>query len=289
MKTISDLTKFDDAIGEIKRVWDPDEEMKEWAEEARIKQVQWVTEHRWNGHRREERVHPSSLEKKCDNYLYLELLGAIRHPKKMGKTTGVFDMGTACHLVFDYLMESRAFYKEYTHVSEFKVEGYPNALNLRMCGSADGYSERVISDLDLRILWELKSASKEVFSALGSRPKKQNLIQSHAYAWSADIPIIVVVYMNKNNGATRSYIEEFSPALWRQPRKRVERLVDAAMSNTLITSVEKHVTKSCRYCDFLEECGPDLSQFEEVEEGDKGGWLKGSRKRAVRKARISTQ
>jgi len=284
---IHDLDDFDDPVRAVKEVWDPTAEIEAWSREARVRQIQWETRHLWNATRTAERVHPSSLEKLCDNYLYLELLGAGRHPKSMGKTTGVFDMGTACHLVFDYLMETRAMVKDYVHVSEFKVKKFPNAVKLRMCGSADGYSERVIKDIELRILWELKSMSGSQFSLLGSHPKKANLVQSHAYAWCADIPIIVVVYMNKENGSVRCFVEPFSPPLWRPSKDRVKRLVETAMNPALIQSVEKHITKSCRYCDLLEECNPDPERFGVKKED---GWLKKSKRtRALRKPRTSTE
>lgn len=276
---IEHLQHVKDPVGLIQSLWDPQKEIDHWRQEARLQGIEWETRHVWNRHRRQERFHPSSLERKCDNYLYLELLGGRRVPKALGKKTGgIFDIGTACHLMFDYWMESRAHKHGYVHESEFKIENLDPALKLRMCGSADGYSERRFGNIIVRIIWELKTASGESFSRLGAHPKKSNLVQSHAYAHAADVPIIIVVYMNKENGMINCFIEPFDRGLWLPQQRRMEDLAKLANDERLITHAHRHITKSCRYCDFLEECRPEGIEIK-TKENTEVRWHKTKRAR----------
>lgn len=269
LRTIEDLESFSDVRKMLKKVWDPSHEIDDWHDQARIVGQSWESTHTWNSPRSVGNIHSSSITYSCDNFLLLELKGTPRVVKSMGKTAATFDMGTAIHLMMDYLTTSRSIYYNYDHVNELPIHEYDKAKDLHICGHADGMEDRIVSDISLRVILEYKSCSSEFFSRLRSTPPKKTVRQVHAYMWATNIPISVVIYINKCNENKKSFIIPYDKKVWEPMEARVRKIIDLYEKGEI---AQKHINNSCSYCDFFEECNP----YEEKEK-----WKKNIRRKTI--------
>ena len=258
--SIDDLYSFKgDVVTELEKVWNPAQEIDDWIGKAREIGMQWQIKHTFNDHRLEGYFHPSSFSNTCDNFLYLELLEAERKNKNLGKRTKIYDIGTAYHLVLNYWTPTRAIYHNYTHLNEFPVKDFDYAKKLRMCGSADGYEERTIGDIELKFFYEFKSTKSA--AKLGNRPSTSYRQQISGYMRAADVPITVFIYVDKSTEDLVYFIERYQDPTWRPIEKRLKSLIELAKDKNMYQHADKNINKSCRFCDFFEVCKPDMSKF----------------------------
>lgn len=234
--------------------WDITGELRSWAKEVAVKQIKFQTTHLWNEDRKEGRIHPSSLGTKCDFRLFLELAGGAQKRQVTEGLQRIFDMGTAIHLILEYYQTTRAMIHDYEYLAE--VGHWKNskiAEQLMMCGSTDGTMQRTFKqlDLNLRCLWEYKSSNTTQFPA--NKPKKDAVIQSHAYMRMADAPMTVILYYRKDDSVMQAFPVFFDWEVWQPVEDRISKIVDLYQE---YKEPEKAPGGHCSMCPFLIDCEP---------------------------------
>lgn len=254
-------------IQELKE-FDPVHDISEWAAYAANNNVLWGTNFFWNEHRAKRAIHPSSLGNICDMFLYLELVGAEVIKKSTSQQQMIFDVGTAIHEMMHYYQGSRAECMGYNYEKEVGFhhkEDISRRPDLKMAGHCDG---RTLGwPLDTPVLWEYKSANDNSYQRLKS-PMKDHLTQAHAYMANLEVPLMIIIYINKNaSGEMAAFKIPFNSAFWKPHEDRIKRIVKMADS---LTEPNKVVTKRCFKCQFYEECEPGIEprRSEDLDESE---------------------
>lgn len=181
--------------------------------------------------------HPSSVNKDaCKLALYFDRMGTPPKPSHDVSLQWIFDEGHGTHeSIQSRLRRHLGFH------NEIKIR----INSLHVAGSADGVFVR--EDWVL----EIKSIGESGFSTL-TRPKEDHIWQLHLYMFAFDIPRGQLLYVNRNNGARRTFRVKFDPQVWGQ-------IVE------LLEEVEGHVQRReppvvtpvpfvCRNCKFAYCC-----------------------------------
>ena len=143
---------------------------------------------------------------------------------------------------------------DYEYLAEVKHwKNSEIADQLRMCGSTDGTMHRVFKelDLDLRALWEYKSSNISQFPT--NKPKKDAVIQSHAYMRMANIPMTVILYYRKDDSILQAFPVFFDWNIWKPVEDRISRIVELYDN---FEEPDKAPGGHCTMCPFLIECSP---------------------------------
>lgn len=273
--TIADLTEDQGPI--IKSFLEDHDfsrEMENWALTAAKRHIFYNAPLSWNCPRLKKVFHPSGLIGDCDFKLFLDLWGANYVPKQTKFLQMIFDTGTAVHSQLDYLFMTHAADLDYDFIPEigFKPtyvedttgkEGETWVENdtideLRTAGHADGQMTRVFrigkKEIRLRIVFEFKTISSSGFRKL-TKPHSAHLKQVHAYMTCLDVPITVILYINKDNSNTVAFPIIYDRELWLPLEKRMRHV------KALVENYQEPVRKTgsgCRSCGYLETCAPPL-------------------------------
>jgi hypothetical protein len=253
-----------DIIKNIINNWDISKEIESWSIEAARKKIGYETYFKWNNPRERNVIHPSSLGNPCDMFLYLQSVGGHAIPKELWKKRMIFDTGTAIHLQMQYYQKSRAEHYGYTYQEEVRFSGSKLSEELNLYGSADGYMCRSFDnkgeEYKIRMIWEYKTTNKAKFEKLGSKIGYNYLAQIHAYMAIADIPIAILLYICKDNSLTKAIPIYFDHDFWSNIHAR---LLDIRRHASQIIDPVRHISDSCKYCDFYEDCSPKNSLSQE--------------------------
>jgi hypothetical protein len=246
------------AIRKLIEEWDVAEELRQWAEQLQQTRTPWVTTVNWGAPRKDNVFHPSSLNNSCDQYLYLEYVGALKREKMNSGTKLIMDAGTLLEHQYQYYQHTRALREGYAYDSSFPVWKHGRlAKELALGGEADGLMDRelVLSNtrIDLRCIFEYKSINKDGFSGLRTKPSIKYVRQVQAYLASMDIPLCVIVYINRDNSEPRHFFVWYSPDIWSPLEERVRSIKQKADN---FEFVDKNTGNTCKWCKFFEDCAP---------------------------------
>lgn len=259
MKTVRLRTRSDDTP-EVRKLisrWDVSGELREWAGKLNEHSIPWTTTVDWGKPRKDNVFHPSSLDHSCDLYLWLEYVGAGKKDKLAGDTKLILDAGTLLEHQYQYYQHTRALHEGYHYESDYPVWKHGRLSKIGLGGASDGLMERDLrigrTILDLRILWEYKTINKDGFSGLRNRPAIKYVRQTQAYMASMNIPLTVILYINRDNSEPRHFFTWYDPELWEPKEARLRKLKRMADD---YEEPERTIGKSCRWCKFFEECEP---------------------------------
>jgi hypothetical protein len=263
LRKISDIDRIGrEKIESILGGWDPVEETRRWIKTATDKRVPWKTEFDWNGNRNHSRFHPSSLDNPCDMSLYLQIAGGDYVKDSIAQSQAALDTSTAVHLQMHYYRGTRAIHHGYTYEHDVPLwKSSRTANDLQLCGEADGYEERLIKlpgdEIDIRFIWEYKIYNEDGFRKLTS-PSAGYMKQVHAYMITGDIPLAVIMYVNKNRTIQmKAYKILFRPQTWDPIEARLRKLIQLKEE---VKNPEKNMG-SCKSCGYKAECGQVIRRY----------------------------
>jgi len=208
--------------------------------------------------------HPSSLTNPCDRFLFYELVGAPETEKLNAQKLLIFDTGTVIHEQLQYYQHTLAERKGFFYDHEVAVsKDSEHAQDLHLGGSTDGYVERLLRlqfngekvVIDLRAIFDYKSASASAFSSLRRTPNSSYVKQTLAYMWALDVPLSCILYYNKDTSLMRNFLVPFRQATWSPIEQRLRKILEVAKTYKIPM---RSPGKSCRWCKFFEECDPPL-------------------------------
>lgn len=255
LQSIGDDTREMRAL--IKK-WNVSEELWQWSSQLRKTPVPWVTTHDWNKVRKDQVFHPSSAENKCDFFLWLEYVGAKSVDKLPPNTQLIMDSGTMLEHQYQYYQHTRAIHEGYFYDSSYPVWKHGElSTTLGLGGEADGLMERTLRlgdvDIEMRAIFEYKTINRDGFSGLRSKPSIKYVRQVHSYMASMDIPLTVIVYINRDNAEPKHFFSWFDPKIWTPIEERFQRIKKLADD---YQEAEKNIGDSCKWCRFFEDCAP---------------------------------
>ncbi len=166
---------------------------------------------------RYEGLHPSQLPHSCLLKIYNEMIGAPSQGKIEPRVQLIFDLGHAVHHMFQSYGLNGAWGPHYKH--EVEISGRYQALAdaLMIEGHADADNLLIIDDIpdapifEVGIVHEYKSING--FKRLAS-PKPAHKQQAMLYSAALNRPVVVYMYLNKNDSNLTDFPVAFDPALW---------------------------------------------------------------------------
>lgn len=173
-------------------------------------------------------IHPSQLPHPCLLKIYWEMEGREAREKHEARALFTFDIGHAVHHMLQSYGQLGAWGSLYT--PEAKIRTQPLAEELFIVGSADADSILIIDDIpnapiyELGVIHEYKTIKKENFEKL-TRPKPEHLRQASSYGALLDRPVVVYLYVNKNDSNMSDFPVQYDYALWKPMEEKARLLL----------------------------------------------------------------
>lgn len=182
--------------------------------------------------------HPSALAG-CTRALFYD---RISTPKVLAKQDAssleIFELGHAIHERLQLIFKEHAgFQKEVPAVVK----------ELEITGSMDG----VFTKEDWVL--EIKSIGSSGYSQL-VRPKEAHVIQLHCYMAAARIPRAQLLYVNRDNGAKRTFRVHFSQETWDKIVAKINEVEQRVRDNDVPDREPDFF--QCKVCPFAHICRP---------------------------------
>jgi CRISPR/Cas system-associated exonuclease Cas4 (RecB family) len=177
-------------------------------------------------------IHPSQIAKPCDLRIFNEMVGKEGREKIESRLQLIFDTGHAVHDMFQNYGAAGAWGPEYK--AEVKVNGEFQKISeeLMLEGSADADNILVIDDItsegpiyEVGLIHEYKTMKAENFNKL-SAPKPEHKKQATIYSAALNRPIVVYLYLNKNDQNLMDFPVPFNHEEWAIIKQRCSFLVE---------------------------------------------------------------
>lgn len=185
-----------------------------WAECGECKGVGHVLrEPRYDG------IHPSQLPHPCMLKIFHEMIGNTVEQTFEARMLLIFDVGTAVHRMFQGYGAKGAWGPHYEKEVPISVEFQELANALMLEGSADAENILTIDDIpnapiyEVGLIHEYKSINSNGFEKL-TRPKPEHKTQALVYSAALNRPVVVYMYLNKNDSNIADFPVPFEPELW---------------------------------------------------------------------------
>jgi CRISPR/Cas system-associated exonuclease Cas4 (RecB family) len=198
----------------------------EWVPCSKCNKKGWVLdEPRYPG------IHPSQLPHPCMLKVWNEMTGVEGHEKIEPRTRLIFDIGHAVH----HMMQTYGAHGAWGDVfykPESKLTGeiQPLSEELMIEGSADAENIIIVDNIpnapiyEVGVVHEYKTINTDGYGKL-SRPKPEHKQQATIYAKVLNRPIVVYLYLNKNDSSLKDFPVEFDPAQWNTLEHKARLLV----------------------------------------------------------------
>lgn len=201
-------------------------------------------------------IHPSQVIGACLLKVYWQLLGIEEVSSFNAKTLLIFDIGHAVHHMFQTYGQHGAWGEYY--VPEIKITdgSHELATELFIEGHADADTVMVIDDIpnapvyEVGIVHEYKTINKANFGKL-TRPKPEHKQQATIYSTVLNRPVVVYLYLCKDDSTMRDFPVEFDQGLWEVIKAKIVTIIQHYDSG-----VEPPASPSfgCGECGFFNRC-----------------------------------
>lgn len=211
-------------------------------------------------------IHPSQVIHQCMLRIFWEMQGKEAVQKHEARLLLIFDFGTALHHMMQGYGEKGAWGPHYKKEVPINVDTQELAKHLMLEGSAD--AENILT-LDIEghpfyevgLIHEYKSINSENYSKLTVRPKPDHKLQASVYAAVLDRPIVVYLYMNKNDSSISDFPVPFDESLWSSLYTKCATLVDHydryaedERRGALPVLPPATVSFACKDCQYSDSC-----------------------------------
>ena len=176
-------------------------------------------------------LHPSQVGHPCLLKVYNDMVGVSGETKVEPRKRLLFDLGHAVHHQFQSYGEAGAWGPNYRKEVEVSSRFQDLAKQLMLEGHADADNILTINITDHPVIYEVgivheyKTTNSNIFEKL-HRPKPEHKQQAMLYGAALNRPVIVYLYMNKNDSNLLDFPVEFEPTLWEQLFNKVSILKD---------------------------------------------------------------
>jgi hypothetical protein len=177
-------------------------------------------------------IHPSQLPHSCLLKVYKEMVGEPSQERHEARQLLVFDLGSHIHHMFQGYGDAGAWGPIYKKEAVVSGDFQQLADELMIEGSADADNILTIDDIpnspyiyEVGLIHEYKSINTNGFEKL-TRPKPEHKMQAMLYSASLNRPVVVYLYLNKNDSNLLDFPVEFDVNLWASIETKARRLVD---------------------------------------------------------------
>jgi hypothetical protein len=221
-----------------------------WAPCKRCDQTGWI----WKQPRKGG-IHPSAMYSTCLLKIYYEAVETQQQVVHEARDLLIFGLGTAVHNMLQGYGIAGAWGDRYT--PEIAIGETPLAKSLMIEGHADADNILVVDEIagapifEVGVVHEYKSINDNGFNDLKGRPKPAHAQQATIYSACLNRPIVVYLYLNKNNSNIIDFPVPFSPHLWDVMRKKAEMVRDAVLTNA---PPPGEFGYHCKQCSYMSQC-----------------------------------
>jgi hypothetical protein len=222
-----------------------------WVPCTKCNQTGWC----WK-HPRKAGVHPSAISTTpCLLKVYWEAIGVEASVMHEARALLLFDLGTAAHDMLQRFGLSGAWGEYYK--PEIPIEETELAQDLMMVGHADADNIIAIDDIpgapifEVGVIHEYKTINDKGFEGLKGKPKSQHLAQATIYSACLNRPVVVYLYLNKNNSNMEDFPIEFNPQVWNAIYERAQVVKQHLIEQT---EPKAEVGYHCGQCAYMYGC-----------------------------------
>ena len=200
-------------------------------------------------------IHPSSMASSCLLKIYFEAIGVQKEVTNEARELLIFDLGTATHDMLQGFGMKGAWGEYYK--PEVSIGDTPIAQELGIEGHADADNIIIIEEIagwpifEVGIVHEYKSINDNGFESLKNKPKPQHKQQATVYSACLNRPVVVYLYMNKNNSNIADFPVVFEPQLWEVMRQKAVTVREAMKTQT---PPPADVGYHCNQCGYVYSC-----------------------------------
>lgn len=198
-------------------------------------------------------IHPSQIGSPCDLKIYNEMIGKEGQEKIEARLQLIFAVGHAVHDMFQNYGAAGAWGPIYK--AEVKVNGEFQKISeeLLLEGSADADNILTIDDAsedgpiyEVGLVHEYKTMKSELFAKL-TAPKPEHKQQATIYSAALDRPIVVYMYLNKNDQNIQDFPVPFDHEKWLAIKSRCSFLAERFKILSPPVGVTGYHCKECAY------------------------------------------
>lgn len=211
----------------------------------------------------------------CGRQLWYRYIGEEAHDKTPPRMRRIFDTGTKVH---EQLQGYLSIIAKRTNGAEvFVKEAGFNEKNSSVASSydiestTDGIWTIDVPDLNLRFGLEIKSMKDDLFKKLNG-PESYHVVQCHVYMACLDIPIMVVLYYNKNDSSMAEFAVVFNDEIWKAIADKINYVRKCAVDEE---EPEREVGFHCKTCRYEHVCKPPKPEKRDIRVGRKRFTLRG--------------
>lgn len=222
-----------------------------WKPCKKCAQKGWVpTEPRLPG------IHPSQVPHPCLLKIYNEMVGTPGEEKIDSRTALIFDLGHAVHDMIQTYGKDGAWGPEYRPEVRISKEFQELSEELMLEGHADAENVLVIDTPDSPAVYEVglvheyKTINSNGFEKL-TRPKPEHKMQAVIYSAALNRPVVVYLYMNKNDSSLMDFPVPFEPELWTNVSAKLRILMTHYNTKTPPPASSGY---HCQQCAYVKTC-----------------------------------
>lgn len=180
----------------------------------------------------------------------------------------IFDFGHAWHETIQGYGCRGAFGKKKEYLPEVRIDPdngmCPQAEVLWIKGAVDAvltsYLVEVpgLGKVSIRVIHEYKTINSRGYGML-TKPKTDHKWQATIYSYVLDIPVVVYLYLNKDNQQHTGFPTPFSYPLWETIEEKIEKVqhyVEAGHHPPWEETSAVQKPTECRECPYLKACAP---------------------------------
>lgn len=203
-------------------------------------------------------IHPSQIAGPCLKKIYYDMVGAPGQDKIEARLRLIFDLGHAVHHMFQTYGLNGAWGPYYKHEVEISGQYQEIAASLMLEGHADAENILVIDDIpnapifEVGIVHEYKTINKAGFEKLSS-PKPEHQQQAMVYSKALNRPVVVYLYMNKDDSNLSDFAVQFDPTRWARIESKARTLVSHYESSSPPKGEVGYHCRDCKYIYICEE------------------------------------
>lgn len=200
-------------------------------------------------------IHPSAMYSTCLLKIYYEAIGVEAEVAHEARQLLIFDIGTACHDMLQGFGLKGVWGPYYR--AEVPIEESPLAQELMIVGHADADNILVIDEIpdapifEVGIVHEYKSINDNGYDSLKGKPKPQHVQQATVYSACLNRPVVVYLYVNKNNSNIQDFPIPFQPQVWAVMQQKAAIIRDAVKNKT---PPQGDVGYHCKDCGYVYQC-----------------------------------
>ena len=212
----------------------------------------------------------------CARMLYYRYIGEEPREQIDPRLRRIFDTGTAVHLQLQQYLrdiaERTGGTEVFTDEAGFDPSTSRVADEYEIISTTDGIWEITIKGkMDIRFGIEIKTMKSDLFKQL-SAASVENVVQSIVYMACLDLPVMSIVYYNKDDSSMAEFQVPFNEKIWKAVTDKINYVRVCAVEEKPPT---REIGYHCRNCRYAWVCKPPKPERKSIRLSRKKFHLRG--------------